>query len=112
MSNPNSPTDIATLLSAAGRTAFHLEQRDAWQRFTDADRCVIDRRPNPHLSFGAGPHTCLGAHLARAEIRVALGEIFALMPDYRLDPDGSLEYTPHGDLRGFWKLPVTLRPSA
>ncbi|HEX7662488.1 MAG TPA: cytochrome P450 [Pseudonocardiaceae bacterium] len=82
------------------------------RRFTDADRCVIDRRPNPHLAFGAGPHTCLGAHLARAEIRVALGEIFALMPDYRLDPDGSLEYTPHGDLRGFWKLPVTLRPSA
>lgn len=42
MSNPNSPTDIATLLSAAGRTAFHLEQRDAWQRFTDADRASYD----------------------------------------------------------------------
>lgn len=75
-------------------------------RFTNADQCIIDRRPNPHLAFGAGPHTCLGAHLARAEIRVALEELLAAMPDYRLDPDAALEYTPHGDLRGFWKLPV------
>lgn len=76
------------------------------ERFTDADKCVIDRRPNPHLAFGSGPHTCLGAHLARAEIRVALEEVFQLMPGYRLDPGGGIEYTPHGDLRGFWKLPV------
>lgn len=76
------------------------------QRFADADRCVIDRRPNPHLAFGSGPHTCLGAHLARAEIRVALQEVFQVLPGYRLDPDGSVEYTPHGDLRGFWKLPM------
>lgn len=76
------------------------------RRFTAADKCVIDRRPNPHLAFGAGPHTCLGAHLARAEMRIALEEMFALMPDYRLDPDGAVEYTPHGDLRGFWKLPI------
>lgn len=76
------------------------------ERFTDADQCVIDRRPNPHLAFGSGPHTCLGAHLARAEIRVALEEIFQAMPGYRLDPDGTIEYTPHGDLRGFWKLPM------
>jgi cytochrome P450 len=76
------------------------------ERFTDADQCVIDRRPNPHLAFGSGPHTCLGAHLARAEIRVALQEVFRMMPGYRLDPDGSIEFTPHGDLRGFWKLPM------
>lgn len=75
-------------------------------RFPNADQCVIDRRPNPHLAFGAGPHTCVGAHLARAEIRVALEELFRAMPDYRLDPTRNLEYTPHGDLRGFWKLPV------
>ena len=42
MSDPNLPTDIATLLSSAHRTAFHLEQRDAWQRFTDADRDSYD----------------------------------------------------------------------
>ncbi len=43
MSDPNSPTDIATLLSLATGTAFHLEQRDSWQRFTDADRDSYDR---------------------------------------------------------------------
>jgi len=32
--------------------------------------------------------------------------VFLLMSEYRLDPEGALEYTPHGDLRGFWKLPV------
>jgi cytochrome P450 len=78
------------------------------ERFSDADQCVIDRRPNPHLAFGSGPHTCLGAHLARAEIRVALEEVFQTMPRYRLDPDGGIEYTPHGDLRGFWKLPARI----
>lgn len=76
------------------------------RRFADADKCVIDRSPNPHIAFGAGPHACLGAHLARAEMRVAIEVLLELMPDYRLDPEGSLEYTPHGDLRGFWKLPV------
>ena len=78
------------------------------ERFADAEKCVIDRRPNPHLAFGSGPHTCLGAHLARAEIRVALEEVLRVMPGYRLDPDGSIEYTPHGDLRGFWKLPARI----
>jgi cytochrome P450 len=78
------------------------------KRFADAEKCLIDRRPNPHLAFGSGPHTCLGAHLARAEIRVALEEVLRVMPDYRLDPDGSIEYTPHGDLRGFWKLPARI----
>jgi len=76
------------------------------KKFADADNCVIDRHPNPHLAFGAGPHACIGAHLARAEIRIALEEVFMLMSEYRLDPEGALEYTPHGDLRGFWKLPV------
>jgi hypothetical protein len=42
LSDPNSPTDIAALLSLATRTAFHLEQRDSWQRFTDADRDSYD----------------------------------------------------------------------
>jgi cytochrome P450 len=76
------------------------------EMFVAPDECRIDRRPNPHLAFGAGPHTCLGAHLARAEIRIALEEVLARMPAYRIDPSAEIEFTPHGDLRGFWKLPV------
>lgn len=79
--------------------------RDA-QVFLAADQCQIERRPNPHLAFGAGPHTCLGAHLARAEMRMALDEVLARAPDYEIDSAAGIEFTPHGDLRGFWKLPA------
>ena len=82
--------------------------RDA-QIFPAADQCMIDRHPNPHLAFGAGPHTCLGAHLARAEMRVAIEEVLARTPHYQIDDAADIEYTPHGDLRGFWKLPVRFR---
>jgi cytochrome P450 len=48
--------------------------------FADADQFRIDRRPNPHLAFGLGRHHCIGAHMARLEIRALLK---ALLP--RLD---------------------------
>ena len=54
------------------------------QHFEDADRFVVSRDPNPHLSFGHGVHFCLGAHLARLEIRVALEELFGRVESFRL----------------------------
>lgn len=44
----------------------------------------LDRRPNPHLAFGSGPHTCIGIHLARLEARVFLEELLVGVPDWRL----------------------------
>jgi cytochrome P450 len=44
----------------------------------------LDRRPNPHLAFGSGPHTCIGIHLARLEARVFLEELLAAVPDWCL----------------------------
>jgi cytochrome P450 len=58
--------------------------------FTDPARFDITRSPNPHVGFGAaGPHFCLGAHLARREIRVMLRELMARVPAIRAtaEPD-------------------------
>lgn len=52
------------------------------EMFEDADRCIIDRRPNRHVAFGHGIHTCLGAPLARAELRIAVEELFSLTDDF------------------------------
>lgn len=55
-------------------------------RFPDGDRIVIDRRPNPHLAFGAGIHRCMGSNLARRELRIALEEFLRRYPDFSLAP--------------------------
>jgi cytochrome P450 len=68
----------------------------------------FDRSPNRHLSFGAGPHRCLGAHLARLELRVLLEEVLRLIPDYEVVSDGVVRYG--GITRGISALPVRFTP--
>jgi methyl-branched lipid omega-hydroxylase len=58
--------------------------------FADPERFDITRSPNPHVGFGsAGPHFCLGAHLARREITAMLRELLTRVPDIRAagEPD-------------------------
>lgn len=57
--------------------------RDA-SKFDNADRFDPDRKRTPHLAFGAGPHSCLGIHLAKLEIRIAIEEWIAAIPDFRI----------------------------
>jgi cytochrome P450 len=56
------------------------------EEFPDADEVILDRMPNRHLAFGSGPHRCLGSHLARIELKVALEELHRRLPDYELVP--------------------------
>lgn len=54
--------------------------------FPDPDRFDPSRPPGRHLTFGSGPHHCVGAHLARLQVRIALEELERLVPDLRPDP--------------------------
>ena len=61
-----------------------------------ADPHVVDfqRQGNRHLAFGAGPHRCLGSHLARMELRVALEEFHKRIPNYSVADGATLLYSP------------------
>jgi cytochrome P450 len=72
--------------------------------FPDADVVDFDRSVNRHLAFGGGVHRCLGSHLARLELRVALREFHARIPGYRLAPGAELEYT--SGIRSLASLPL------
>jgi cytochrome P450 len=61
--------------------------------FGDGDLVRFDRDPNRHLAFGGGVHRCLGSHLARQELRVALREWHTRHPDYSIKPGAELAYT-------------------
>ena len=76
--------------------------------FDDPDRFDIDRDPNPHLSFGIGPHFCLGATLAKLEARVMLTELFRRLPD--LEVAGAPERLRSNFINGIRHLPVRFTP--
>ena len=61
--------------------------------FPDADEVRFDREVNRHIAFGGGIHRCLGSHLARMELRVALREWHKRIPEYEIEPDHKLVYT-------------------
>ena len=63
------------------------------EEFDDGDDVRLDRDPNRHLAFGGGIHRCLGSHLARQELRVALREWHRRIPDYEVSPGHALAYT-------------------
>ena len=65
-------------LAAANRDPARWERPDEFDPF---------RTLRPHLGFGFGPHTCLGAHVARAEISHGISALLDRFPDMRLDPD-------------------------
>jgi len=80
-------------------------QRDP-DMYDEPDRFRPGRESLRHLSFGLGPHFCLGAPLARLEARVALSKLTARFPGARLNADPG--YKPNITLRGLATLSVAL----
>jgi cytochrome P450 len=75
--------------------AFGAANRDRGA-FEHPEAFRLDRRANPHVAFGVGPHRCIGLHLARLEIRVAIEEMLALTPDVCLErADETSWFPPH-----------------
>jgi cholest-4-en-3-one 26-monooxygenase len=80
--------------------------------FDEPDQFRVDRNPNPHVGFGIGEHFCLGAHLARLELRVIFEELAARLESVELA--GPVERMRSSFLGGVKRMPLRyrLRPSA
>ena len=81
--------------------------------FEDADRFDVRRQPNDHVAFGGfGRHLCLGAQLARLELRVLFEELLMRLPDLELaDPDTELPRRRGNFVLGIESMPVRFAPS-
>lgn len=87
--------------------AMSSANRDATV-FDDPDRLDVTRDAGPHLGFGHGVHHCIGAQLARMELRVALGTLLTRLPELALAVDEKdLEWKAGLLVRGLRALPVT-----
>ncbi len=88
---------LLLLYSSANRDESH---------FADPFRFDIDRSPNDHIAFGAGPHFCLGASLARLELKVFFDMLLDRLPDLRLAEPGEPAHRPANFISGYQSLPV------
>lgn len=86
--------------------SFPAANRDPAQ-FDRADEVVIDREVNRHAAFGLGIHRCVGSHLARMELRVALETWLERIPDFELTDPAAVTWAA-GQVRGPRTLPLTV----
>ena len=78
--------------------------------FTDGDVFIADRYPNEHIAFGKGEHFCLGANLARLELRIMYEELFRRIPVMELN--GAPERLRSNFIGGIKRMPVRFEPVA
>jgi cytochrome P450 len=101
-------TEISGVPVPAGSTVMLMlaaANRDE-ARWPDSESFDIDRGQRPHISFGQGPHICIGMHLARMEMRVALNVLLDRLPRLRLDPAGDDPHIRGQVFRSPTSLPV------
>jgi cholest-4-en-3-one 26-monooxygenase len=90
---------------------FHASANRDEDVFEQPDAFEVGRDPNPHIAFGGGgPHFCLGANLARMEIRVMFEHLLDRLPDIR--QDGDVQRLQSQFINGVKHLPVAFTPSA
>ena len=94
-------TNVSVSVSAANRDPT---------RYPDPDRFDPTRRNIAHLTFGGGPHLCLGMHLARMEGTVAIDALLDRLPDLRLDPSAPAPNVVGVAFRSPASLPVEFTP--
>lgn len=78
--------------------------------FREPDRLDVRRDPNPHLAFGFGPHFCLGASLARLELKIMFEELLRRLPDLTLATDEPLPFRSSNFITGPESMPVRFTP--
>jgi cytochrome P450 len=96
-------------IHAGEQVLFALAPANRDPRFIDdPDRLDLARDPGPHIAFGHGAHHCLGAPLARAEMRIAFPALLRRFPDLALAvPADEIRFRPHHVVYGVHSLPVT-----
>jgi cholest-4-en-3-one 26-monooxygenase len=80
--------------------------------FDEPDRFRIDRDPNPHVGFGIGTHYCLGANLARNELKVVFEELFNRLGDIRVKHPGTLSRADSTLVIAIDSLPAVFTPES
>ena len=74
--------------------------------FENPDVLDVRRDPNPHLAFGFGPHFCMGASLARLELKIMFTELLRRLPDLELASDDPLPFRASNFITGPEAMPV------
>jgi cytochrome P450 len=78
--------------------------------FDNPEEFRADRFPNRHVSFGLGPHRCVGSHLARLMFQEMVSQVLRRMPDYELDEARIAPYPDRGVFDGWTALPARFTP--
>lgn len=108
-----SDTTVGDQRISAGDKVYMLwasANRDA-EEFEHPDELIFERQPNRHLTFGIGAHRCLGAPLARLELRVMLEEVLRRIPDFEIDSDKVKHPTTVTVIWGRSSLPTKFTPT-
>ena len=79
--------------------------------FEQPDRLNVEREHNRHVAFGFGTHFCLGAHVARLELRVMFEELLRRMPDWELVDADEPQILPATFARGYDRIRISFTPS-